>query len=44
LTKSSCAGGTNNIKQKNGVERSVANRSSGTKFNVMVQVRKRRGN
>jgi hypothetical protein len=43
LTKSSCPGGTN-IKQKNGVERSVAKRSSRTKFNVMVQVRKRRGN
>ena len=43
LTKSSCARGTN-IKQKNGLERSVAERSSGTKFNVMVQVRKRRGN
>ncbi|XP_011014629.1 PREDICTED: uncharacterized protein LOC105118383 [Populus euphratica] len=43
LTKSSCAGGTN-IKQRNGLERSVAKRSSGTKFNVIVQVRKRRGN
>jgi hypothetical protein len=35
LTDHSCAGGTS-IKQKNGLERSVAKRSSGTEFSLMA--------